>query len=78
MSAGEKIHDVFHVGLLKPFRGTPPSSLGTLPPLCHGCACLDPLSIVKSRLAHGKHDVLVQWKGLPAAESSWVVLDEFR
>jgi hypothetical protein len=78
LSAGAKIHDVFHVGLLKPFHSTPPSSPRTLPPLRHGCAYLEPLPIIKSRLARGKHDVLVQWKGLPAAESSWVTLDEFR
>jgi hypothetical protein len=49
----------------------------TLPPLRHGCTCLEPLSIVQSRLAHGKHNVLVQWKGLLVIESSWVLLDEF-
>jgi hypothetical protein len=69
---------VFHVGLLKPFCGAPPSSPGTLPPLPHGRAYLEPLSVVKSHLARGKHDILVQWKGLPAAESSWVSQDEFR
>ena len=33
---GTRIHDVFHVGVLKPFRGTPPSDIPALPPLCHG------------------------------------------
>jgi len=33
---GVRIHDVVHVGVLKPFRGTPPSSTPALPPLRHG------------------------------------------
>jgi hypothetical protein len=36
---GACIHDVFHVGVLKPFRGTPPSAAPALPPLRHGRRC---------------------------------------
>jgi hypothetical protein len=43
LPAGAKLHGVFHVGLLKLFRGEPPSSPGALPPVCHGHACLEPL-----------------------------------
>jgi hypothetical protein len=31
-----RIHDVFHVGLLKPFQGVPPSAAPALPPLHNG------------------------------------------
>jgi hypothetical protein len=77
-SADAKLHDVFHVGLLKLFRGDTPTSLGALPPIRHGLACLEPLAVTKSRVARGKLKVLVQWKDLPSAEASRVLLEEFR
>jgi hypothetical protein len=33
---GARIHDVFHVGVLKPFRATPPTTPPVLPPLHDG------------------------------------------
>jgi hypothetical protein len=48
LPASAKLHDVFHVGLLKPFCGEPPSSPGALPPVRHGHACLEPLAVTKS------------------------------
>jgi hypothetical protein len=78
LPVGAKLHDVFHVGLLKSFRGAPPSSPGALPPVRHGRACLEPLAVTKSWVACGKLEVLVQWKNLPATEASWVSPEEFR
>lgn len=75
---GARLHDVFHVGLLKPFRGEPPSTLPPLPPTQHGQVCLEPQSVSRSRLARGVRQVLVQWKNKPAADTSWLSLDEFR
>lgn len=34
--------------------------------------------VLQSRLARGVPELLVQWKGKPAAEASWMPLDEFR
>jgi hypothetical protein len=48
LSAGAKLHDVFHVGLLKSFHGEPPSSPGALSPVCHGRTYLEPLVVTKS------------------------------
>jgi hypothetical protein len=59
LSAGAKLHNVFHVRLLKPFRGEPPSSSRVLPPVHHGRACLEPLVVTKSWVARSKLEVLV-------------------
>jgi hypothetical protein len=63
LSAGAKIDDVFHVGLLKKFYGEPPEEAGTLPPIRHCRACPEPAALLKSRLARGHHELLVSWKG---------------
>jgi hypothetical protein len=51
-----RLHDVFHVGLLKKFYGDPPTAPAVLPPNRHGRACLDPEEVVKARLARGRQD----------------------
>jgi hypothetical protein len=64
--------------MLKWYRGDPPAAPVPLPPIHHGRACLEPEMVFKSRLARGRHELLVQWKGQAAADSSWMALDEFR
>ena len=39
---------------------------------------VEPDVVLRSRLARGKHELLVHWKGAPAAETAWVELDDFR
>jgi hypothetical protein len=34
------VHDVFHVGLLKPYHGEPPEEPVAQPPLENGACCL--------------------------------------
>jgi hypothetical protein len=41
LPAGARLHDVFHVGLLKKFYGESPSAPPKLPPIHHGQACLE-------------------------------------
>jgi hypothetical protein len=77
LPVGAKLHDVFHVGLLK-HCGEAHSESGVLPPIRHVRTCLESSVVTKSRLARGRHDLLVQWKGLTAADATWVELDEFR
>jgi hypothetical protein len=78
LPAGARLHNVFHVGLLKQFYGDPPSQPPVLPPLHHGRVLVEPDVVLQGRWARGKKEVLVRWKNAPAAESSWVELEEFR
>ncbi|WVZ84380.1 hypothetical protein U9M48_031418 [Paspalum notatum var. saurae] len=73
-----RIHDVFHVGLLKPFKGTPPAAPPALPPMHHGVAQPAPARAVKVRLAHGVHQVLVHWADQPASAAMWEDLHTFQ
>jgi hypothetical protein len=59
LPVGAKLHDVFHVGLLKQYCGEEPAGPGTLPTICHGCARLEPAKVIKSHLAQRRHEVLV-------------------
>jgi hypothetical protein len=78
LPAGAKLHDVFHVSMLKRYRGDPSAAPVPLPPIRHGRACLEPETVFKSHLARGRHELLVQWKGQSATDASWIALDEFR
>jgi hypothetical protein len=53
LPVGTRIHDVFHVGLLKKFFGEPPPVLPALPPLHHGRVCVESERVLKCRLAWG-------------------------
>jgi hypothetical protein len=57
--SGARLHNVFHVGLLKQFHGEAPAAPRWLPPTRHGQACLEPVAFTKSRLARGKIELLV-------------------
>jgi len=67
-----KLHDVFHVGLLKKWVGNPPAAPPPLSAIQHGAIIPEPerqsLSRKQcTRLAHGIQQVLIRWKGKPAA-----------
>lgn len=48
-----RIHDVFHVGVLKPFRGTPPTTVPVLPPLHNGRLLPQPERVLAPASAAG-------------------------
>jgi len=77
LPANAKIHDVFHVGLLKKFEGTPPTSVPPLPPLVHGRVLPTPEKVIRARLNRGVWQLLVHWVGRPAADASWEPLKDF-
>jgi hypothetical protein len=72
-----RIHDVFHVGLLKKFQGTPPADPPALPPLHHDVVVPEPARAVRYRLARGVHQVLVEWKGELTASATWEDVEPF-
>ena len=48
-----RLHDVFHVGLLKKFHGEPPQEPPALRHVRHGAIIPEPKRAVKTRLARG-------------------------
>jgi hypothetical protein len=62
LPARARIHDVFHVGVLKKFHGTPPTTTPPLPALHHGVVTSEPERVIKTRVARGIRQVLIQWK----------------
>jgi hypothetical protein len=78
LPAGARIHNVFHVGVLKKFQGPPPDAIPPLPPLRHGAIDPEPERAVRYRLANGVPQVLIQWKGASAASATWEEPAAFR
>ena len=72
-----RVHDVFHVGLLKKFIGTPPTELIQLPPIVRGRVVPTPQRAVRARLNRGIRELLIQWKGSDPAEATWELLSSF-
>lgn len=68
---GARLHDVFHVGLLKPFHREPSASTPPLPPNQDGCVVLALARVRRARLHHGVWDILVEWQGLPTDDATW-------
>jgi hypothetical protein len=78
LPAGARIHDVFHVGVLKKFIGQPPASPPALPPTLYGAVAPAPTRVLRGRLARGVRQVLVQWHDEPEASATWEDFDSFR
>ena len=77
LPARSRLHDVFHMVLLKKFFSTPPTAPPGLPPIHNGAAIPEPERVTRSRLAHGVRQLLVHWKGEAASSATWEDLDSF-
>lgn len=71
-----RIHPVFHISKLKPFYGTPPSQIPLLDDSVFSTRVLvSPNRILDTRMVQcrtgSKKQFLIQWRGLPAMESTW-------
>jgi hypothetical protein len=78
LPAGARIHDVFHVGVLKKFVGAPPAVPPVLPATLNGAVVSAPARVLAGRLARGVQQVLVQWQGEPESSATWEDFDDFK
>ncbi|XP_068648616.1 uncharacterized protein [Aristolochia californica] len=78
LPAMTKLHDVFHVSLLKPHKGSPPTSPPFLPPVDNGHVILTPYVVLRPRLLDDQWEVLVQWTATDPEATTWEQLDTFK
>jgi hypothetical protein len=78
LPVGARIHDVFHVGLLKKYQGDPPPKAPPLPPLRHGAIDPELARAVRYRIVAGVPQALIQWQGASAASATWEDTAQFR
>jgi hypothetical protein len=71
LPTGAGIHDIFHVGLLKPYRGVPPVLPPALPTMENGRLLPSPEKVLKARIQRGVWHVQVQWSGTQPTEATW-------
>lgn len=77
LPANAKIHDVFHVGLLKKFVGTPPLDIVQLPPVVRSRVVPTPQHVIRARLNRGVWELLIHWQGSDPGEATWESLPSF-
>jgi hypothetical protein len=75
---GARLHNVFHVGLLKRYHGAMTTGPGVLLPIHHGRACPQLIENIKGWLAHGCQELLIWGSGQSDVDATWVELKKFK
>ena len=75
---GARLHDVFHVGLLKPHKGDPPTTPVVLPPTLSGRLLPSPKRALRAQRRRGVWCIFINWHGLPDEDATWELLDKFK
>ncbi|XP_068662836.1 uncharacterized protein [Aristolochia californica] len=73
-----KLHDVFHVSLLKPLKGSVPTTIPSLPPIEEGKVSLTPIKVLHARKNAERKEILVQWSHTDVTEATWEDLQVFQ
>jgi hypothetical protein len=78
LPAKARIHDVFHVALLKWYVGQPPTDVIPLPSIHHGRVIPTPEKVIQARLNRGHWEILVAWQGQASTDSTWKKVTDFK
>lgn len=70
-SSLHRLHDVFHVGLLKPFQGQPPPVQEPIFTTEGTGDHFEVERITAHRVTRNRRQFLVQWRGYPVWEATW-------
>ena len=74
---GSRLHDVFHVSLLKKFHGEVPAEAPPLPAIKDGRVIPSPVKVLRSSVRRGVQHLLVQWAGSSEMDATWEPLADF-
>ncbi|XP_068651617.1 uncharacterized protein [Aristolochia californica] len=73
-----RIHTVFHVSFLKPFKGNDHPHTPSLPPMDDSQLSLMPYQILNACQNAHRREVLVQWTHSDAINATWEDIDVFQ
>ena len=74
---GSRIHNVFHVSLLKPHKGPLLETATELPSIHEGRTLFKPHAVIRSRLNRGQRELLVQWHANAPESATWEGFEKF-